>query len=175
MISMGLNYIITDGEKRRQKIQEVYGIDIADKDAAQKAGISVPSYSDYSYASSIQLWEKMQIYVASKQSRSALDDIKTKLDADAHSKYLAKGSEWTLYNKCEKEYKKLVNWDTSKTSSSDIKAYNNFLSSFETDIKNLCGIFSITIKNSYWDVIYNPYYGEVNQPYVHNDIAVDPR
>jgi hypothetical protein len=164
-----------DPDKRRKKIQDVYGIDITDQDAVQKAGITVPSYTDYSYESVIKRWEEMQIYVVIKQSRSMLDKIKTLLDADAYSKYLKGGEEWKLYNKCEKEYEKLKEWDTSKNPSSDYKAYKDFLSGIENDIKSLCAMFSIVIEDDFWEVIYNPYFGEKNQPYVQNEIAVDPR
>jgi polyisoprenyl-teichoic acid--peptidoglycan teichoic acid transferase len=170
-----VTYTFTYGDNRRQVIQDVYGIDITDQAAAEEAGISVPSYTDYSYASAMQLWEKMEIYVVTNQVKGVLDNIKAKLDADAHSKYLADGEEWELYNKCESEYEQLANWDTSKTSSSDFSAYNDFLDGLEEDVESLCGMFSITIERNYWDVIYNPYFGEFNQPYVQNQIAVDPR
>ncbi len=168
-----LGYIITDAEKRIQIIQDVYGIDITDQDAVQKLGISVPSYADYSYTSTMQLWENMQIYVVTNQAKGVLDNVNAKLDSDAHTKYLADGEEWTLYNQCEGEYEQLANWDIS--ASSDFAVYNDVINSFKADIESLCGMFSIAIDNDFWDVIYNPYDGEINQPYVQNQIAVDPR
>ena len=170
-----LRYLIINADSRMQTIQDVYGIDITDQDAVEQLGISVPSYTDYSYESTAQLWETMEIYVVTQQSKSVLENIKAELDSDAYNQYLADGEEWTLYNQCKSEYEQLVNWDTSVTSSADFTAYNDFMSSFKDDIESLCGMFSIIIDNDFWVVIYNPYEGEINQPYVYNEIAVDPR
>ncbi len=162
-VSLDLNYIITNEENRKQIIQDVYGVDISEQ-----------MYAGYSYKAVMQIWDEMQAYVAVNQSKGVLDDVKAKLNTDAQGKYVSGGEERTLYNKCVSEYDRLKNWDV-KADSFDHKAFDEFFNGFKADIESLCKMFSIETGNDFWRVIYNPFFGEINQPYVQNQIAVDPR
>ncbi len=163
IISLDFNYTITNQAKRRQIMQDVYGMDISDQ-----------MYADYSYEAVKQLWYEMQAHVAVNQSKGVLDDVKAKLDADAQGKYPAGGEAWKLYEKCISGYEQLKNRDT-EAASFDYKAFEEFFNGFKADIESLGRMFSIEIKSNFWNVVYNSRSGEVNQPYVENQIYVDQR
>ncbi len=189
------NFVITDQDNRVKIIKDVYGFDIssdADVQALEaKYGIKVPSYDHYTKRYALNLWHKMQAKIMNRQAPPLLDDIKSKLDADAqlppypelvpvqdpatgemiqpppvpsdgYRRYLSGCAEWQLYNKVDEEFSRM----------DDIEQ-------LQLDIQALCEKFGIKKSEKewkkYWHVDYGDHAGKrsANQPYVKNEMPVD--
>ncbi len=189
------NFVITDQENREEIIKNVYGFDISSDTDVQaleaEYGITVPAYDHYTKKYASNLWRKMQNNVTKKRARPMLDDIKSKLDADAQlppypdlvpvtdpatgevvqpapvssdgfRKYPSDGEIWALYNKSEDAYAKMADAEQ-----------------LQLDIQELCGKLGINKSQKEWEKYWHVDYGDhagkrsANQPYVKNELPVD--